>query len=98
MDIKTPKISSEITGASSLKLSGETKDLVISASGASHAKCFELMSENADVDLSGASSADVFASISVKGEASGASNVKYKGNATSVVVNTSGAGSVKKEN
>jgi len=98
MDLKAPKISGQLSGASNLKLSGATKDLTISASGASHAKCFELMSENADVDLSGASSADVFASVSVKGEASGASNVKYKGNATSVAVNTSGAGSVSKEN
>jgi hypothetical protein len=98
LDIKAPSISGELTGASSLRLSGETKDVVINASGASNAKCFDLMAENADVDLSGASDAQVFASVSVKGEASGASNVKYKGSATNVVVNTSGAGSVSKEN
>jgi hypothetical protein len=98
LDIKAPKISGELNGASSLRLSGETKDVFINASGASSAKCFELLAESADVDLSGASNAQVFASVSVKGEASGASNVKYKGAATSVVVNTSGAGSVSKEN
>jgi hypothetical protein len=98
LDLKAPKVSGDITGASDLRLSGETKDVYIHATGASHARCFELMTENADVDLSGASDADVFASVSVKGEASGASNVTYKGSASSVVVKTSGAGSVNKAN
>jgi hypothetical protein len=96
LDLKAPKISGDITGASDLRLTGETKDVFLQASGASNAKCFELLTENADVDLSGASSADVFASVSIKGEASGASNVNYKGSASSVVVKTSGAGSVNK--
>lgn len=98
LDLNAPKVSGELSGASGLKLSGTTKDLMINASGASHAKCFELMTENADADLSGASSASVFASVKITGEASGASDLKYKGNATTVTVNTSGAGSVKKEN
>lgn len=98
LDLKAPKVSGDITGASDLRLSGETKDVYIHATGASHARCFELMTENADVDLSGASSADVSASVSVNGEASGASNVTYKGSASSVVVKTSGAGSVNKAN
>ncbi len=97
LDVKAPKISGELSGASSLKLSGETKDLNIDANGASHAKCFDLMTENAETELSGASSANISASIKITGEASGASNLTYKGNAT-VTVNTSGAGSVKKEN
>ena len=98
LDLNAPKVSGEISGASGLKLSGTTKDLMINASGASNAKCYELMTENADVDLSGASSANVFASVKITGEASGASDLRYKGSATTVTVNTSGAGSVKKEN
>jgi len=98
LDIKAPKVAGDISGASSLRLTGETKDVYLHATGASNAKCFELMAENADVDISGASGASVFASVSVKGEASGASHVKYKGAATNVVVNTSGAGSVSKQN
>ena len=97
LDIKAPRVSGDLSGASSLKLSGETKDLNINASGASHAKCFDLRTENAEIDLSGASSANIFASVKITGEASGASDLTYKGNA-SANVNTSGAGSVKKEN
>ena len=98
LDVNAPKISGELTGASDVRLSGTTKDLDISASGASHAKCYELLTENANADLSGASSANIFASVKITGEATGASDLRYRGNAASVVVNTSGAGSAKKEN
>ena len=95
LELKAPKVSAEMTGASDVKLKGQTKDLHIEGTGASHAKCFELLSENADVDVTGASSAEVFASVKLKAEASGASDVRYKGNAA-VTQSASGAGSVKK--
>jgi hypothetical protein len=98
LDVNAPKVSGELTGASDIKLTGTTKDLDINASGASNAKCYELLTENANADLSGASSASIFASVKITGEASGASDLKYKGSAATVTVNTSGAGSVKKEN
>jgi hypothetical protein len=95
LELKAPKVSIDISGASTAILKGQTKDLFIEGSVASHAKCFELLSENADVDVAGASNADVFASVKLNAEASGASDVRYKGNAA-VNQNTSGAGSIKK--
>lgn len=95
LQLKSPNISASMSGASSVTLAGQTKDLTIKGSGASDANCFELLSENAVVDLSGASKAEVFASVKISAEASGASDVRYKGSAT-IIQNTSGAGSVKK--
>lgn len=95
LQLKSPKVSASMSGASNVTLSGQTKDLIIKGSGASDANCFELLSENADVDLSGASNAEVFASVKITADASGASDIRYKGNA-SVNQSTSGAGSVKK--
>jgi hypothetical protein len=66
-------------------------------SGASEFRCFDLMAESADVNVSGASNADVFASVNLKAEASGASNIRYKGK-PSVSSNTSGAGNVASAN
>jgi len=97
LDIKAPKTEAEATGASRIILKGETKDLSIDGEGASSIRCFELLAENVDVDVSGASNADVFASVDLKAEASGASDVRYKG-AANYVGNTSGAGSIKKVN
>lgn len=95
LELKAPKVTADLNGASNLKLSGQTKDLYLESSGASHAYCFTLLSENADVDVDGASNAEVFASVSLKADASGASDIRYKG-AANHVGSASGAGSIKK--
>jgi hypothetical protein len=97
LDLKSPRVEAELSGASKATLRGETKDFSLRGSGASEFMCFELMAENTDVNVSGASNGDVFASIKLEADASGASNVRYKGNPT-VNSNTSGAGSVNRSN
>jgi hypothetical protein len=95
MELDAPKVKAELTGASHAGLNGKTKTFSADASGASGIKCFELMAEETDVEVSGASHAEVFASLKLDAHASGASSVKYKGNAT-VTQEASGASSVKK--
>lgn len=97
LDINAPKVNVEATGASSAHLRGKTKDLDANASGASKIRGFELLSENANVDVSGASHAEVYASVRLDGDASGASHVSYLGNASNSV-QTSGASHVGKKN
>ena len=95
LELKTPKVNVDVSGASDIILKGETKDLSIEASGASGVKCFELLSENTEVDLSGASKAEVFGSVKINASASGASDVYYKGKGA-VTKDESGASSVRK--
>lgn len=95
VNIKSPKVNVDLSGASTAIVSGETKDLKVECSGASKAKCYELLAENVEAGLSGASDAQVFASVKIDAKVSGASDLKYKGNAT-VTQETSGAASVKK--
>lgn len=97
LEIKSPKVTGDISSAGSLKLTGETKDFSIEASSGSSAKCFELMAENTDVQVSSGASADVFASVKISGSASSGASVEYKGNASSSVETSSGA-SVSKKN
>jgi len=96
LELDAPEVKAQATGASSIVLKGQTKTLHIEGEGASNIKAYELPAETADVDLSGASDAEVFASVSLKADASGASTAKYKGTAT-VSSHESGAGSVRKE-
>jgi hypothetical protein len=96
IQLKMPKMTLGLSGASSATLRGESKDISIEGSGASHAKCFELLSETTDVDMSGASSAEVFASIKINASASGASNVRYKGAAAIGTKSESGASNIDK--
>jgi hypothetical protein len=95
LELKTPKISSDLTGASTLYLKGETKEFSVEGSGSSNIRCFDLMTEQTKIDITGACDAEVFASMKLDVKASGASDIKYKGNA-SVSQDVSGAGSVKK--
>jgi len=55
-----------------------------------------MKAENTKVDISGAGSAEVYASVKLDAEVSGAGSIKYKGNAGNVIQQVSGAGSVKK--
>lgn len=96
LELNAPKVSVNLTGASNASIRGKTKDFEGSASGASEIRGFDLLSENAEVDASGASHIEIFASVKIEGQSSGASSVNYKGNAQSSV-SKSGASSVNKK-
>ncbi|WP_031529376.1 head GIN domain-containing protein [Dyadobacter crusticola] len=69
-----------LSGASRLNLFGEAKFLDGELSGASQLLSFGLPVEESDLDLSGASKAEVYVTKKLIVEASGASQVRYKGN------------------
>ncbi len=94
MQLNAPRISADLTGAGSIKLSGQTKDLELDGTGSSTLKCLEMMAENVDVDITGAGDAEVFASVKLDVSVTGSGSVKYKGS-PAVNQNISGAGSVK---
>lgn len=95
LELNAPRVETDLSGASSIHATGETKDFVVDGSGASTVRGYGLLAENVDVEMSGASNAEVSASVSLNAGLSGASHVKYKGNA-SVNSNTSGASGVSK--
>jgi hypothetical protein len=95
MDIKSPRVNAELSGAGTINIKGETKDFSVKGSGSTDIKCFDLMAENVDVRISGAGDAEVFASVKLDVHVSGAGDVKYKGSAN-VSQKVSGAGSVRK--
>ena len=96
MEVDAPEITASISGSGSISLKGQTKDLDINFSGAGHAYCYDLLTENTKVDISGAGSAEVYASVKLEADVSGAGNITYKGNASNVTQQISGAGSVNK--
>ncbi len=96
IDLNSPSVDADLTGASSITLKGETKKFTADGSGASGISCFQLMTEETNVEVSGASHAKVFASVKIQASASGASEVEYKGNPSQIGQSSSGASSVKK--
>lgn len=95
LELSGNRLVTDLSGASTLILKGDVKDFDLEAGGASDINCFDLVTENARVDLSGASTVNLTVNKSLHAEASGASNVNYKGSA-SVNSKSSGAGTIKK--
>ncbi len=95
LELDAPKVRVDMSGASSVKLRGTTREFSAGGSGSTDIHAFDFLSETTSVGLTGAGSAEVFASVSLDVRVSGAASVKYKGNAQ-VSSKISGAGSVKK--
>ncbi len=95
LDISAPKVMADLSGACTLTLKGQTKEFNIQGSGSTDLKCFDLLAENVDLDISGAGNAEVFAGSKLTGDISGSADVRYKGNAQTDI-HTSGASSVRK--
>ena len=89
-DLKNSVLEIDTSGASKVKLVGETELLTVDVSGASNIDAGALKAKDANVDASGASSVDVFVSGKLRSEASGASRVSYAGNPASVEKDASG--------
>jgi hypothetical protein len=97
MDLNSPEVKAELSGAGTLNLKGQAKTLSLRGTGSSTLKCADMMAENVKVNITGAGEADVFASVNLDVKVTGAGTVRYKGN-PSVNQRVSGAGTVKKLN
>lgn len=95
MQVALPKVTTEISGSGSVSLKGQATDFEARVSGSGDVKCFDLVTDNTNLHISGSSDAEVNAEKQLNVEVSGAGNVSYKGNA-SVTQHISGSGSIKK--
>ena len=84
----------EMSGASSMKLIGESASTIVTASGASSIGDFEFSTEYLSVNFSGASLASLTVTDKMDVIASGASIVRYKGDAVIDSQNLSGGSQI----
>jgi hypothetical protein len=95
IEMKAEKYTAEFSGASEITFTGNCKTGNIELSGASELKAEGLHFEDLTLDLSGASEARVYSTKKLRIDASGASEVKYKGNPPDISIDESGASSIK---
>ena len=86
-----------VSGASTVELEGTATDVTMNVSGASRMRLRDFAVDNADVVLSGASSATINAGGSLDVNASGASTVIYTGNSVLGDIDVSGASTVREQ-
>jgi hypothetical protein len=92
--VEGQKMSFDISGASDTKLTGNVGQLSIEASGASSFKGFDLVTEYCNIKASGASGIKITVNKELSAQASGASDIDYKGKGLIKDIKTSGASSI----
>jgi hypothetical protein len=95
LDVSVPELRGDISGATTMKLRGKAGSFILDASGSSEVLGLDLITEESDLDLSGASTVKVTANKKIRIDASGSSDVEYRGSAN-VDQKSSGASSVRK--
>lgn len=95
-DLRYDDIKMNQSGASDATVKGKVTNLKIDLNGASDFKGFDLVAENCDIQTSGASDVKITVNNEIKINASGASDVEYKGNAKVNGLKTSGSSSLRK--
>jgi hypothetical protein len=90
------KLKLDVSGTGSLDADGEVDALTIDVSGAASIRAAGLKAKDVTVDLSGTSTAEVFASNSLQANVSGAGTIRYAGNPKTVQPTIAGVGTVEK--
>ena len=93
-DVKIGELNVKLSGASDLKLTGTAKDVNIESNGASDVKGYGFTAENCNIKVSGASDVNITVSKELSANASGASDVHFKGPAEIKQKQSSGASSI----
>ena len=96
-ELKAVNLKLDGSGASNFKVTGTAEKTDISLSGACEVRAYELKSDYCKIEASGASSVRITCNKELSAEASGGSNIFYKGNGSVREINTSGGASVKRK-
>jgi hypothetical protein len=94
VDVNAPEVSAEATGSGNIILTGNTRNFNAEINGSGEMRCFNLLSENTEVRISGSGSAEVYASKQLEVRISGSGDVAYKGS-PAINQHIAGSGSVR---
>ncbi len=94
LDIETESLHTRVSGAGNIYLRGMATHHHIELSGASNLKADELICKHTIISLSGAGSAAVYASETLKASMSGVGKITYHGDPIEKTIKKSGLGSI----
>ncbi len=95
--IEVKNVQINVSGASDVKIRGSAINANIDMSGASDFKGYDFKIDYCRAEISGAGDMQLNVNKELEAEASGASSIKYKGDATITKSHSSGASSIKKK-
>jgi len=92
--VKSTYLYSKISGSGNISLSGDTDKLEYSISGSGNINGYELVSNEADVKISGSGGIKTTVTENLKARIAGSGNIYYKGNPKRQDTKVSGSGNV----
>ena len=95
-DLVCSKMSGNISGSGNFNIAGEAEEAKYTISGSGDVNTFDFKVKKVDAYVSGSGDINVYATEDLNVNVSGSGGVKYKGNPTSLQVNSSGSSLVKK--
>ncbi|MDQ4093115.1 MAG: DUF2807 domain-containing protein [Actinomycetota bacterium] len=95
--IRVDRLQASASGAATLALSGEVRDLDLSGAGTSRLLLADLVVRNLDAELSGTSHATVTVSDTLDAQTTGVSVLRYRGNPRVTNQQTSGVSSIARD-
>jgi hypothetical protein len=95
LDVATRDLRTTVSGAGNIALSGVAETHEVKLSGAASMKCADLKTRKTFISLSGAGSADVYASEVLDASISGVGSIKYAGEPEKTNISKSGLGSIR---
>jgi hypothetical protein len=98
MDLNAARVTTSGSGATELNLKGQATSHDIELNGVGHIYALDFVVGSCNIETSGAGHSDVNVLNSLSVHSSGASEVRYRGNPSSVTNDKSGASSVEKIN
>lgn len=94
-EIEVSKLNLDVSGASSIKLSGKVTEAVVDLSGAGIINAYPLITDSCKASTSGASTLKITVKNKLTAEASGGSNIYYKGTPNTTNINSSAGSTIK---
>jgi hypothetical protein len=96
LKLNAGKVEIDISSAGNLELSGKTDYLEVDISSAGDLDAYDLVCEEAEVNVSSGGSANLNITDKISAKANSGGNIRYKGDPQKVYVNSNSGGSIKK--
>ena len=97
INVETNSLVSELDGSGSMGISGISNSVKVNTTGSGKFEGRELMTEHAEIYISGSGNSSIFVSKSLSGQINGSGSIIYSGNPVTNNVEVLGSGKVKSQ-
>jgi hypothetical protein len=95
LSVETASLNAEISGSGNIEIKGKATNVELSTRGSGNFEGDELISDNAQISITGSGDSSIYLNNSLSGKIQGSGSILYGGNPTSNQVSVRGSGKVR---